>query len=358
MTLSASSMPWQACADSHNVAFVLFAASMLQVGDVGLSQTEQKSQLAIWAIMNMPILMSSDLRKLLRPENNATRVLLTNKRIIALNQDPLGYQGRRLVGSTPSPSPPPSSQSGVVIAGCGQSGKQQQQQLWQLRAPTLPVSDLDAVEIIHVASGKALTITNCESKHTPGLGAWLSLEAINTSNTCRGRNQLWTVQANGTITSSLDGHCMDVDSGPKRVQSHFCVKDPKHPHSGVPPTSEHWKVSNASGLSTIRFGAQFGNCLQPAGPDFVARSTPSGAEVWEKQLAGGDVAVMLLNRGSASLNISVDFSIVTGINRTSEPIRVHVTDVDSGEDRGVATAGLSQVVESHGVAILRLSLSS
>ena len=45
MTLSASSMPWQACADSHNVAFVLFAASMLQVGDVGLSQTEQKSQL-------------------------------------------------------------------------------------------------------------------------------------------------------------------------------------------------------------------------------------------------------------------------------------------------------------------------
>ena len=150
---------------------------------------------------------------------------------------------------------------------------------------------------------------------------------------------------------------MDVDAGPKRVQSHFCVKDPKHPFSGVPPTSERWKVSNDSGLITIRFGAQFGNCLQPAGPDAFAQSKPSGAEVWEKQLAGGDVAVMLLNRGSASLNISVDFSIVTGINETAAtPIRVHVTDVDTGEDRGVATAGLSQAVESHGVAILRLQL--
>jgi hypothetical protein len=60
---------------------------MLQIGDVGLSFTEQKSQLAIWAVMNMPILMSSDLRKLLLPENNLTLALLTNKRILALNQD-------------------------------------------------------------------------------------------------------------------------------------------------------------------------------------------------------------------------------------------------------------------------------
>eukprot|EP01043_Picozoa_sp_COSAG02_P018837 COSAG02_NODE_891_length_16139_cov_29.045885_6_plen_319_part_00 len=305
--------------------------------------------------MNMPILMSSDLRKLLRPENNVTRALLTNERIIALNQDPLGYQGRRLISSTPAPAPA-KPQSGVVIAACGQGRKQQQQQLWQLRAPIVPGSDLDAVEIIHVASGKALTITNCESKHTPGLGAWLSLEPINTSNTCGGRNQLWTVQANGTITSSLDGHCMDVDAGPKRVQSHFCVNDPKHPSSGVPPTSEHWHVSTVGGLSTIRFGVEFGKCVQPAGPDVFAQPKPSGAEVWEKQLAGGDIAVMLLNRGSVSLNISVDFSIITGINRSTAPIRVHVTDVDTGEDRGIAAAGLSQVVESHGVAILRLSL--
>ena len=225
--------------------------------------------------------------------------------------------------------------------------------------PASPVSDADDVEIIHVASGKALTISDCATKSTPGLGAWLSLEPINASNKCEGRNQLWTVQPNGTITSALDGHCMDVDSGPKRVQSHFCVKDPKHPFSGVPPTSEHWKVSNYSGLSTIRFGAKFGDCLQPAGTGAFAGQQPKpdfGAEVWEKQLASGDVAVMLLNRASASLNISVDFSIVPGINDSAAPIRVHVTDVDTGEDRGVVTTGLSQVVESHGVAIMRLSL--
>ncbi|KAF9109289.1 hypothetical protein BGX27_007776 [Mortierella sp. AM989] len=58
--------------------------------DVGLTLDEQKSQFALWTIMASPLILSTDVT-LLSPEQIA---YLTNKEIIAINQDPLGIQGR------------------------------------------------------------------------------------------------------------------------------------------------------------------------------------------------------------------------------------------------------------------------
>ena len=49
--------------------------------------------MAMWCIMASPLLMSTDLRKI-RPESKA---LLLNKRAIAINQDAMGIQGKRIV---------------------------------------------------------------------------------------------------------------------------------------------------------------------------------------------------------------------------------------------------------------------
>ena len=49
--------------------------------------------MALWAIMAAPLLMSNDLRTL----NSGARAILQNKVAIAINQDPLGIQGRRLI---------------------------------------------------------------------------------------------------------------------------------------------------------------------------------------------------------------------------------------------------------------------
>ena len=48
--------------------------------------------MAIWAIIAAPLLASVDLRTV-RPESKA---LLLNKGAIAVSQDPLGIQGRRI----------------------------------------------------------------------------------------------------------------------------------------------------------------------------------------------------------------------------------------------------------------------
>ncbi|KAK9739497.1 Alpha galactosidase A [Popillia japonica] len=65
---------------------------MLIIGNFGLSYEQSKTQMAIWAILAAPLLMSVDLRTI-RPEYKA---ILQNKKIIGVDQDPLGIQGRRI----------------------------------------------------------------------------------------------------------------------------------------------------------------------------------------------------------------------------------------------------------------------
>ncbi|CAG0888799.1 unnamed protein product [Cyprideis torosa] len=65
---------------------------MLIIGNFGLSYEQSKVQMAMWAIFASPLLMSVDLRTI-RPEYKA---ILLNKGLIAVNQDPLGIQGKRI----------------------------------------------------------------------------------------------------------------------------------------------------------------------------------------------------------------------------------------------------------------------
>ncbi|KAK6642561.1 hypothetical protein RUM43_004063 [Polyplax serrata] len=64
---------------------------MLIIGNYGLTYEQAKSQMAIWAILAAPLIMSNDLRDI-KPE---FRDILLNKDVIAINQHPLGIQGQR-----------------------------------------------------------------------------------------------------------------------------------------------------------------------------------------------------------------------------------------------------------------------
>ncbi|XP_045899696.1 alpha-N-acetylgalactosaminidase-like [Micropterus dolomieu] len=66
---------------------------MLIIGNFGLSVEQARSQMALWAIMAAPLIMSNDLRNL----DNSARAILQNRVAIAINQDPMGIQGRRLL---------------------------------------------------------------------------------------------------------------------------------------------------------------------------------------------------------------------------------------------------------------------
>ncbi len=65
---------------------------MLEVGNGGLTDVEYRSHFSMWAILSAPLIAGNDLRSM-RPEIHD---ILTNKEVIAINQDPLGMQGRRV----------------------------------------------------------------------------------------------------------------------------------------------------------------------------------------------------------------------------------------------------------------------
>ncbi|TRY68866.1 hypothetical protein TCAL_05076 [Tigriopus californicus] len=84
--------------DQQNV-FAQFAGpgqwndpDMLIIGNFALSMEQSKLQMAVWAVLAAPLIMSNDLRNI-RPEFTE---ILTNRNVIKINQDPLGHQGRRM----------------------------------------------------------------------------------------------------------------------------------------------------------------------------------------------------------------------------------------------------------------------
>ena len=65
---------------------------MLEVGNGGMTTTEYRSHFSLWAILAAPLMAGNDLRNM-TPEIHD---ILTNKEVIAVDQDALGHEGRRV----------------------------------------------------------------------------------------------------------------------------------------------------------------------------------------------------------------------------------------------------------------------
>ncbi len=65
---------------------------MLEVGNGGMTMTEYRSHFSLWAILAAPLIAGNDLRNM----SSEIHDILTNKEVIAVNQDPLGREGRRV----------------------------------------------------------------------------------------------------------------------------------------------------------------------------------------------------------------------------------------------------------------------
>jgi alpha-galactosidase len=76
-------------------------ADQLLIGDSGLTTAEERSQMGLWSIMGAPLIISADIRALARnatdPHVPASVAILRNPRAIAIDQDPLGAGGYRVL---------------------------------------------------------------------------------------------------------------------------------------------------------------------------------------------------------------------------------------------------------------------
>ena len=65
---------------------------MLEVGNGKLTLEENKAHFSMWAVMAAPLLAGNDLRTM----NKEVLSILTNKNVIAINQDEKGVQGHKI----------------------------------------------------------------------------------------------------------------------------------------------------------------------------------------------------------------------------------------------------------------------
>ena len=65
---------------------------MLEVGNGGMTTDEYRAHFSLWSMLAAPLIAGNDLRDM-KPEIHD---ILTNKEVIAVNQDPLGSEGRRV----------------------------------------------------------------------------------------------------------------------------------------------------------------------------------------------------------------------------------------------------------------------
>ena len=161
---------------------------MLEVGNGGMTDAEYVSHFSIWAISKAPLLIGCDVSKM----SNATLTTLTNREVIAVNQDALGVQGKKVAF-------PPSqltNQSDIGIADCSSNADPKRFQ-WTY-------NDQDG-SIRLAANGLCLSIENCSTAEAANI--ILSECRINDPQAqCQGKNQQWTYSATDqTIVSRMDG---------------------------------------------------------------------------------------------------------------------------------------------------------
>ena len=314
--------------------------------------------------------------------------LFTNKELLAINQDLLGVQAKR-VGST---GPLVIPKAGVcqmeelpqnsIIAPC-RSGDPLQ--TWALHPDGKVVMSATG-ECLQLDSGQG---GDCDSnqKCNGGLrwqewaGNAASAMCDDPASCCGVREQLWSVTGNGTgvatgiratagpVTNQLTGQCLTVHAGGMHNVGVYPCSDSKKslqswtwtPATTAESTSaaepEH---DNAARITT----GQLVLAVSPPGEGKITASSrpycltrtddvaPGQVEVWAGPLAGGEFVLMLFNRDMpTTVNITATWEEV-GLPATAE---VTARDVVSHTDLGKAVASFTAAVEVHGVRVLRLT---
>jgi len=65
---------------------------MLEIGNGGMTDDEYRAHMSLWAVMAAPLMAGNDLRTM----TPATKEILMNREVIAVDQDPMGVQGRKV----------------------------------------------------------------------------------------------------------------------------------------------------------------------------------------------------------------------------------------------------------------------
>jgi hypothetical protein len=163
---------------------------VLEIGNGHMTDAEYVTHFSLWSISKAPLLIGCDVTKM----SAATLATLTNPEVIAVNQDPLGVQGK-IVAVTPSPTP--DTASGVMVANLSLPGVDPRRYQWTYNAQDGSIRS--------VFTGRCVSIDHCYTYDT----ASVVLDDCHIGDPhaeCQGKNQQWMRNAtNQTFVSQMNG---------------------------------------------------------------------------------------------------------------------------------------------------------
>mmetsp|Transcript_2013 Transcript_2013/g.3583 ORF Transcript_2013/g.3583 Transcript_2013/m.3583 type:complete len:602 (+) Transcript_2013:2-1807(+) len=341
---------------------------MLEVGNGGCSFDEYKTHFSMWAMLKSPLIIGNDVRTMKAGDEAMT--ILSNKEIIDINQDSLGWQARRIWSDRSEHNPIFKGRGDRLIAAkCSQTKstntRQQdavEDQKWTLQA--------DGTIMSH-STGMCLTERQERPQSTEDEELLESfgtnVSSLSELDFSFGRGRVTTedcvdatkwdvgVKTGGAIVSRDSGMCLEVASNPlvvftdgKRLQMASCKPEMMDGHKFL-NIRENQGWTQPSGVT----GAQLLNLYQRQCLT-VDRDAPLGLrkEIWSTTLADGDLAVMMLNKGKLPAHLSASWEML-GLE---EGTKVTTYDLWSHERKRGRRNQVSSLVAPHGVVMFRLSV--
>jgi len=150
--------------------------SVLEVGNGHMSDAEYVAHFSLWAIIKAPLLIGCDVTQM----SAATLSILTNSEVIAVNQDPLGVQGKKVAFQS---SQLPNASSDVIVANCSLvSSKIDPKRLqWTYNS--------EDATIRSAANGRCLSINNCDTSEASVI-VLAECHVNDPLAQCQGKNQM------------------------------------------------------------------------------------------------------------------------------------------------------------------------
>ncbi len=163
---------------------------MLEIGNGGMTDTEYRTHFSLWAISKSPLIIGCDVTKM----SAATLLTLTNPEVIAVNQDPLGIQGKKVAFSA---SQSANASAGIIVNNCSSTILDPRRYQWIYNARDGSIRS--------VYSERCVSIEHCRD----GQPAHLILDDCHIDDPqaeCQGKNQQWIIDTSKqTIVSKKNG---------------------------------------------------------------------------------------------------------------------------------------------------------
>ncbi len=167
-----------------------FFIEVLEVGNGGMTDAEYVSHFSLWAISKAPLLIGCDITNM----SAATLATLTNPEVIAVNQDKLGVQGKKVAISS---SQLRNASAVVVVADCfsSPSSSDAERQRWKYNYQDRSIRS--------VVDGRCLSVDGCNTADGAGIVA-NDCQIGDPQAKCQGKNQQWSSDTSYHIISQMN----------------------------------------------------------------------------------------------------------------------------------------------------------